>query len=190
MEFNPEDIKRNWQMVNRKVDELDERTIGMAQKLAISKSQSLQQRLGRRYRTQALLGFLLPLLAPLLVWIDLPLWVGIAYGLVGVALGVVNLHFSRFISNIDYTDLPIVDAMSHAVKVLRRQMWVKRVGYLLGILIVAPLLYEIWLLGEPDVFVSACIGGVLGGVIGLYKQRVNNRIARQLVNTLENDIKQ
>ena len=181
MEFNPEDIKRNWQMLNRKVDELDERTIGMAQKLAISKSQSLQQRLGRRYRTQALLGFLLPLLAPLLVWIDLPLWVGIAYGLVGVALGVVNLHFSRFISNIDYTDLPIVDAMSHGVK---------RVGYLLGILIVAPLLYEIWLLGEPDVFVSACIGGVLGGVIGLYKQRVNNRIARQLVNTLENDIKQ
>ena len=88
MEFNPEDIKRNWQMLNRKVDELDERTIGMAQKLAISKSQSLQQRLGRRYRTQALLGFLLPLLAPLLVWIDLPLWVGIAYGLVGVALGV------------------------------------------------------------------------------------------------------
>ncbi|MDE6927246.1 MAG: hypothetical protein K2P06_00795, partial [Muribaculaceae bacterium] len=67
MEFNPEDIKRNWQMLNRKVDELDERTIGMAQKLAISKSQSLQQRLGRRYRTQALLGFLLPLLAPLLV---------------------------------------------------------------------------------------------------------------------------
>ncbi len=188
--MKPEDIKRSWQMLNRKIDELDERTIGMAQNLAISKSQSLQQRLGKRYRAQALWGFLLPVLAPLMVWIDLPLWVGIAYGLAGVVLGVINLRFSSFISNIDYNDMPIVDAMSHAVKVLRRQMWVKRVGYLLGMLIVAPLMYEIWRLGEPDLFVSACTGGVIGGVIGLYKQRVNSRIARQLVKTLENDIKQ
>lgn len=186
--MNPEDIKRNWQMLNRKVDELDERTIDMARNLAISKSQTLQQRLAKRYRHQALWGFLLPVLAPMLVWLDLPLWVGIVYGLVGVALGLINLRFSRFISDSDYTFMPIVDAMAHAVRVLRWQILVKRLGYLLGVLIVAPLLYEIWKLGEPDVFVSACVGGVVGGIIGLYKQRVNNRIARQLVKTLENDI--
>lgn len=188
--MNPEDIKRNWQMLNRKVEELDLRTIDIARNLAISKSQTLQQRLSKRYRAQAIFGFLLPVLSPMIVMLGLPVWVSVVYGLVGVILGLINLRFSHFISDKDYAFMPIVDAMAHAIKVLRRQIQVVRLGYLLALLIVAPLLYEIWELGETDLFIGACVGGLAGGIMGLYKQRVNNRIARQLVKTLENDINQ
>ena len=60
--MNPDDIRQNWQMLNRKVDALDERTRSLAIELRTTKSQTLQQRLSRRYRTQSFIGMLLPVL--------------------------------------------------------------------------------------------------------------------------------
>ncbi|MDE6331600.1 MAG: hypothetical protein K2L80_03265 [Muribaculaceae bacterium] len=187
--MNPDDIRQNWQMLNRKVDALDERTRSLAIELRTTKSQTLQQRLSRRYRTQSFIGMLLPVLSPTVVWVGLPVWVAVLYGIVGVVMAAIHMWFARFISRSDYKSMPVVDAMAHAAKILRMQIRIKKTGYLLGCIIVIPLLYEIWNLGQIDLFISAVTGGVIGGIFGLYKQRVNNRIARQLVETLENDIK-
>lgn len=188
--MNPEDIRHNWQILNQKIDMLDERTIALAQELTFTKAKTLQQRLCSRYRNQSLFGLLLPVLSPIIVWVGLPVWVAILYGFIGVCLAIIHLWFARFVDRTDFTAMPIVEAMAYAAKVLKMQMKIKRTGYLLGAIIAAPLLYEIWSLGQADLFISAVVGGVIGGFIGLHKQRVNNRIARQLVETLENDIRQ
>lgn len=177
-------------MLNRKVDALEERTRNLAEELKLTKSQTLQQRLAKRYFIQSLFGLILPLMAPMLVMMELPVWLAVFYGLSGIVLGGINLWFARFISRSGYTSMPIVDAMAHAARVIRLQIKIKHLGYILALLICTPLLYEIWNLGDPELFIAGCVGGVIGGIVGFYKHRANNRIARQLIATLENDIKQ
>lgn len=180
-----EELRNTWQALSIRVDRLERENRRMARRLCAERATGMQQRLASSYRRISVVGFLLPLLAPLLVIeLELGIWLGIVYAVYGIAIGVADLIFARYISKSDYISQPIVDAVAHAVRI---RMWQRRLllfGIAGGVPVLVLLFMSIIDDGNGSGLLGAIAGGIIGLAIGVVKERKYFKMSRQILAEL------
>lgn len=180
-----QDLQRSWDALNARVDQLEERLRTSNTQLALVNSRSLQTKLRNRYLIQAATGIvLLPMIAPFLLQLGLPVWLAIAYGGVGMLMGVMNLIMAIYIGKNNYLSLPVVEAVSHAAAIIKWQYRLRIVLYLLLLLLLFPFFYELYKLNEISILVGGIVGLIVGLAIGISRDISSRNMAKRIFESL------
>ena len=177
-------LKNKWQSVSLSSEHLDATNRRMAHELCVRRASSIQHKLARSYRRFSAFGFVLPLLAPLLLLLKLPVWLIVVYGAFGILMGAIYCSFARYIDRDDYFMLPIVDAVEHVIKIRMRQRDILIFGTVFGIAIIIPLFISFYHF-DPSTLWGGIAGGIIGGWIGLKKELKFFRMSRRLLAELK-----
>lgn len=179
-----EELKVQWNQLSVRVDRLEEENRRLASELATGRATSAQQRLASHYTKHALIGLLLPLLAPMLVFVlDMPLWVAVLYGLLGLLCMAADLIFARYIRRSNFAILPVVNSLENMLKAKKYQRRMQIVFIIIGGIFLGGAFFPA-LEDEPSVMIGALIGLIIGICCGLTlyfkKVRLINEILKEL----------
>ncbi len=179
-------LKNEWNALATENATLKERNRELTRLLLTRNVVSNQEKLARSYRI-GYLGFAFPLLGYLLyITLNCAIRLSVVCGIYGIVLGSYDLWFINFVKRADYTVLSTVEALNHAIKVVRYQNWATVLSLMLGICVVVPLFEELFLLGEDAAVIGGIWGGIIGGIIGLRICIRNQKLARRMVRELKN----
>lgn len=182
-----EELKNKWQQLSIKVEHLEATNRRLAKELCTRRASGVQHRLSRSYRWMSLWGLVCVLLAPFLFYvIHLPFWMMIIYGLFGIIMGGVYMYFSIYINRCNYILLPMVEAVRHALHIRRLQRQILIFGIVCCLIVLVPFMTLVYRMDDHAAFYGACIGGVIGLGIGIYKEVRFFRMSRQLLAELRN----
>lgn len=187
MTDNLDELKRKWQEISARVDKLEETNQLITQRLANSNVATMQENLGNRIRHNGNIGFMLPLLAPSLVLVlDFPIWYAVIYAVVGIILGIKSRLLSKYILKGNLTSMPVAQAIEKAVKIKYKQQQGLIAGYVIFIILV---IIGFFALPSKDmsVLIGACVGMVIGLAISIPRVATNMRMARMLIESLNDD---
>lgn len=179
-----EELKVQWNQLSVRVDRLEEENRRLASELATGRATSAQQRLASHYTKHALIGLLLPLLAPMLVFVlDMPMWVAVLYGLLGLLCMAADLIFARYIRRSNFAILPVVNSLENMLKAKKYQRRMQIVFIIIGGFFMGGAFFPA-LEDEPSVMIGALIGLIIGICCGLTlyfkKVRLINEILKEL----------
>lgn len=179
-----EELKVQWNQLSVRVDRLEEENRRLASELATGRATSAQQRLASHYTKHALIGLLLPLLAPMLVFVlDMPMWVAVLYGLLGLLCMAADLIFARYIRRSNFAILPVVNSLENMLKAKKYQRRMQIVFIIIGGIFLGGAFFPA-LEDEPSVMIGALIGLIIGICCGLTlyfkKVRLINEILKEL----------
>lgn len=178
-------LKSEWNSLAAENASLKEKNRELTRLLQTRNVVSSQEKLARNYRV-SYMGYAFPLLGYMLYAVmHWSAWLAIAYGVYGVAIACYDTWFIQFVKSADFTLLPTVEAIDHAVKVVKYQNRATISSVLLAIIILIPMFDEMWILGGEPAVVGGITGGVLGGAIGLRIYIRNHRLARRMVKELK-----
>ena len=183
-----ESLRRQWQQVTIKANKLEATNAELTRRLKAERADSVRDRLARRFRTQAMLSGVLPLLAALIYIEDMvsaPF--AIIYGVFGVIMCVSGIWFTRYVKNSDFISCPTIEALRRAYKISRWRQRFRIMGWLMALIVVAWLFIEMVKYGNDSAIVGACVGLAIGLPIGIYKEIVTARLTRRMVRELEED---
>lgn len=180
-------LKEIWQQNEPSVDSLEDVNRRFSTCLSRTRVQSLQENLYKRTLRTGYIGFILPLLSPLLFFVlHLPVWFAIVYGIFGVVAGTMSSVLAEYIKRFDLMALPIEDALLRAASI-RRKMLIQQISdSTLGVVLLATMLFQINIL--PDrlpLMVGFFIGLALGMAYSIPKMIKNFRIIRQMMDSLK-----
>ncbi len=183
-----EELKRQWQQMSIKVDELSRANDRLADRLAGERVKSMQDRLASNIRRISMFGLLLPILAPMLYAVlHLPMWVCVAYAMFGILMMIVNRMFVRFINSSRLTELPVVDAIERAMVIKIRQQRIRWFGVCMGVAIIALLFYSLPDGNNTEILIGGAVGLLIGGAICVKQACDNARLVRRIINSLRED---
>ena len=180
-------LKQQWSQLSKRTQGLEEANRELANRLATSRTTSIQDKLARRILVMAWVGLTLPILAPVIYYVvHMSWWVAVIYGLFGVVMSILSFTLGDYIRAVRLTDLPVKDAIERAAKIKIRQQQFRMVGIAGLVIILGLMIYQ--LPEGPDrepIIVGGSVGLAVGLVIGIYRYIVNARLARQLVESEE-----
>lgn len=180
-----DELKKQWQSLKIKVDSLEADNRRLASELANGRIQTTRSKLVRLYRISGVAGFVLPLLAPLMVKIGFEGWLAVVYGAYGILLGCLNLCFAWSIENARLIDAPVVEALRKAILIRRRQVAIRTFGIVLGI----PVLVSMFMQAADNsgvAMIEGMVAGlVVGVIIGVKKAFEANRLGKSLQEEIE-----
>ncbi len=186
MTDNLDELKRQWQRLSTRIDNLEETNRALSERLAKSKVTSMQERLANRINNWAGLGFLLPLMAPLLhSAIGLPWWVCIVYALFGIIMAFLSYRFVKFIRTDRLIELPVSNAIRKATAIKIRQERIRLAGICMGIFVICSIYYCIPEQHSEIMSIGFSVGLAGGLAIGIPRAITNHRLARRLVESLK-----
>lgn len=186
MTDNLDELKKQWQSLSTRVDNLAETNRRLSERLAKSNVTSLQESLASRIRRCAGIGLVMPLLAPMLYsTIGLPWPICVAYALFGLMMAWLSFRFARFINSERLIDLPVSDAIMRASEIKSRQEHIRLLGMVCAALLIASVFYALPDKDNTWVMAGFAAGLVIGLAIGIPRAVANHRIARKLVDSLK-----
>lgn len=187
MTDNLDELKQKWQELSARVDVLEDINHKLTQRLACGKVTNLQQQLAGRIQRWGYIGFLLPLLAPGLVYmLNLPVWYALLYAAFGLIAAVNSFMFTRYIRSQSLVEMPVADAIKRAVYIKTRQQRTYIAGFLFLLVF-----FVIGIIVFPsnqqtlEIFIGALVGLIAGLLIGIPRMITNIRIARRMVDSLK-----
>lgn len=187
MTDNLDELKQKWQELSARADVLEDINHKLTQRLACGKITNLQQQLAGRIQRWGYIGFLLPVLAPALVFkLDLPVWYALLYAAFGLVAAVNSFMFTRYIRSQSLVEMPVADAIKRAVYIKTRQQRTYIAGFLFLLVF-----FVIGIIVFPsnqqtlEIFIGALVGLVAGLLIGIPRMITNIRIARRMVDSLK-----
>lgn len=179
-------IRQQWQRTTLRVEQLEADNRRMARLLAAGRVSSAQERLAKHHTFSAFSGLLLPVLAPMLIFVlHYPLWLAICYGVAGIVLAIANFWFAQYVRYADFMSCPVAQAATEAVKVM---LWQNRLTAL-GIVLCVPVLVSMFVMIAPEM--EYIMGGLLVGLavglpIGIAKYFKGRGMARALKREVQN----
>lgn len=180
-----EQLRRAWQSTQVDNRRLAEENRRLLRSLASGRITGSQRKLRNDYIRVAILGLLLPILAPSLVYIlALPLWCAVVYALFGIFMATLNGLFAFWIDDLDLMSMPVTEALSRAVDILRRQRQLHMCGIICGGAVVGSIAVCAIDVAEYYMIVGFIVGLGVGLVIGLLKYRRQRRLARSIRDEL------
>lgn len=186
MTDNLDELKRQWQRLSTRCDNLEEANRALSERLAKSKVTSMQEQLANRINSYAGVGFLLPAMSPLLhSTMHLPWWVCVCYALFGLIMAFLSFRFARFIRGKRLIDLPVSDAIRRAMDIKVRQNRIQLIGVIMAVFLLGSML---WCMPEPYnewIIYGFLTGAVIGLSIGIPRAVKNHRLARRLIDSLK-----
>ena len=187
MDENLEILKQQWQHLSARTDALEEANRRMAEKMARTKTSSLQDRLATRIIRMGWLGIILPALAPLLYFeLSMPWWVSVLYGLFGVIMSVASFFMGEYVREYRMAEMPVAEAIERATKIKVNLGRVRLAGFVMGSVLVALMVYVLPEGPEREpIIIGGSVGLCIGLVIGIRRWLVNARLARELLRSLK-----
>ncbi len=184
-----DNLKDIWKELDNRLERLESDNARMARELVAGRATTAQRELARSYRITALVGLLLPIGAPLLVsMLDIPVWFAVLYGLFGILATVANYMFSRYVVSRNYMSMPMLDALTHALRIRRWRMRLYFVSLTLGLLVIVGLMYELNLTQSIPAIYGAVVGLVLGIIIGIRKFLHQSAMTRKIIDELRSGL--
>ena len=178
-------IKQQWQRLAARTEALEQANQQMARQLASNKISSLQDRLANRISRLGWLGFVLPILAPLLYYLlNLPWWIAIAYAVFGIIMAALSLWIAEYIRAEDLASMPVAQALKRAVNIKKYQNRSRIFGIaccaviIAGIVLMAPAGPE-----REAILIGGSIGFVIGLAFGIHRCIINARLTRDLIKS-------
>lgn len=187
MNDNLDILKQQWQQLSARTQNLEQANRRLAERLAKSRTSSLQERLAARIGRIGWFGLILPILAPLLYYeLMMPWWVALIYALFGLAMSIISFFLSEYVRAERLAELPVAEAITRAMKIKERQQQTRYIGIVLGISIVALMAFMLPEGPEREpIIIGGGIGLMIGLAFGINRCIVNARLAREIVKSLK-----
>lgn len=183
-----EQLKQQWQELNLRVNHLDEANRELTDRLSRGHVTSTQQRLAHATRRWGLFAFtLIPMAFVVYHTMLMPLWLSIVYAAFGLVMGCLVLWLAAYINRERLVDLPVTQAYDRARLIHKLQWQCRGVGIVLGGILVILMLYYLNQDSDSSMLISACVGLVLGAIIGIAKARNHNRMSNRLIKDTRPD---
>lgn len=184
-----EELKQAWQRTQLRLDTLDADNRRIAHQLAAGRATTAQQWLVRYYRRSFVFSLFLPVLSIVLYEVGYPAWMAAIYALFGFVMAAVNISFSRYIAAVDYMSLPMVTALSEAIKIRRRQQTIRTCSFAGALGVCMSIFFCMMDMGNSYVLEGGAIGLVVGVVVGILKHRRVNSYVRAMESELRSMLK-
>lgn len=181
-----EKIKSDWASLKIENEKLQQANVALTHRLAGERIRSNQSKLAKAHRI-GYMGFLFPLLAVMMHYaFDASVGLCVLYSVFGVLCGAYDLWFMDFVRDQDYMSMPVVEAISHATKVVKYQNRATIVGIAAMVVVLVPMFYEMADFGDVNIMWGGIAGLVIGGAIGTVQCLRNHRYARRLLREIKN----
>ena len=133
-------------------------------------------RLQRAYLRLAVMGLCFPLLSMAFRSIEGAEWIIPVYSLYGLVMAAILFYFAHRVRGIRYVHLPVMEAVESISRLHRLHRTVRAISMTCAMVIVAFILYYLWLSGDSALFWGGVSGGIVGLIIGLrVRRRMNQR---------------
>lgn len=184
-----ERLKASWKNTTISGSQLDEATARAEREAAGRKSMGIAHNMARDYMRLMWIAGLVVVLSVPLRFMGAPMWTCVVYGVFGLVMGGIYYSFARYIRQIDFMGLPVVEALEQAIRIRMLQRRILATGIVLGLVVIIPLLMFLYDAdisgGGRSTFWGGIVGGILGGIIGFRKQLHFFRSSRKLLKTIE-----
>lgn len=182
-----DEMRQNWSRMNLRLEQLEEANRALLHERSMAGKESTRNRLLRQYTVRTILCFvLIPVIVPqLTLWLGCPVWYAMLYGVGFLTFGLMTNSERRMIKDIDLSRMSVREVMKRvrAIEQVRRRHMIT--GYVIGAIILIPLIYFIYLINDRAMIIGCWVGAVIGLLIGLMvKKRCNELLKRMR----ENDI--
>lgn len=114
--------------------------------------------------------------------------VSIVYAFFFLVMALANYYMYQLIGKVDCSRMSIKEALVATTKVEETRQKVKLLGWILGLPLIIIMFDVFKEMGHPEIIYGACVGLVIGGVIGYFIERKTRRLIRELRQTLADAI--
>lgn len=181
-----EELKTNWNKACINNEMLKADNLRLARELATGRAQTARYKLASYYFRSSFCAILLPALSPSLVLIlDMPVWLALAYAIFGCIMGAVNIRFSKYIKHCDYTSVSTVEALSIAIKIARYQRYIRSFGIFVSVILVVSMFYIAIDRCEYNMITGFIFGLVFGLIMAAVKYIRMSSLVRQMKEELQ-----
>lgn len=184
-----EDLKRNWQQLELRVNKAEFENRRLAERLCKNNATGIKHKLMARYRAMTIVCAISPLwiiLFNMQMNVNAYLFAGYISFFVIMALATAYIWF--WMANTDYMSMTVKDAIIatyKAEKLCKNHNWI---GFVTGIPLLVFLMITISETGEYVIITGAWTGLIVGGLIGLYIRLRNRRLLREMRRMLEDEL--
>ncbi len=180
-----EGLKDKWQRIAVKTDALEDGNRRLAQELASGRIRTAQRSLVDFYIKAGIIGLCVVALSPMIVTVlEFPIWVAVVYGVFGLIMSILNFCFSRRIARTSYISLPVVEALSLAVALRKKQKQLRAIGISFGLVVLLSLAVPAFDVSNDAVYIGFLSGLAIGIPLAIVKNRRATRLARKLQEEL------
>lgn len=186
MTDNLDELKRQWQQLSQRTQNLEETNRRLSEQMARSKVTSTQERLADTIWRWSFVGLALPVLAPMLhEAAGLPWWFCAIYAVFGLVFSYAWWNFANFIRAKRLTDMPVKDAIERALTIKLKQQKIRLVALACVVILLAcgGLILPDGS-GEPALIGGGC-GLIIGLAIAVPRIIANERMARSMIEDLK-----
>ncbi|MBR6519717.1 MAG: hypothetical protein IKT77_01885 [Paludibacteraceae bacterium] len=183
--MNIDELKSQWKSMELRIDRLEKDNKQLLSRISNERMKSVREKLLARYRALIIVCIFSPLWMVLmnnLYHIDIE--VSIVYAFFFYVMALANFYMCKLIKKVDCSKLTIKDALIAVTKVEEYLRKFQFLGWILGFPLII-IMFDVFKdMGHPEIIYGACVGLVIGGIIGYFYDRKTRRLIRELRQTL------
>ena len=184
--MNIDELKQSWNTIDARLESLENSARDMERRVTANRVATSRDRLKAIARNMAIICFLAPLTC-VPVWRMAPL-LTVVICVFFIVMGVLQVHSYVTIDSVHLSNLTVTDALKSVYSLERMRHNKRMIGMVLGIPIVAAMLYTFYSWNDLYLFYGACCGTVIGTVIGLMINRRNVELLKAMRRELESNL--
>lgn len=181
--MNIEDLRRSWNTLDTRVDELEESTRELERRITANRVTTSRDKLKTIARNMAIACFAA-------IMTSFPLWkmsstMVLLLCVFFLVMGGIQVHTYLMTDAVNLSRMTVAEALK-SVYELEQMRWRKRAfGMLTGIPLLLYMLYFFHSIDEPVIFYGGCTGVAIGATIGLIINHRNVELLKQMRRELE-----
>lgn len=185
-----DDLKSQWKSMELRINQLEKDNKSLEMRITRDRMKGVRGKLMARYRSLIVVCMLSPSWIVLMdrMYPHLDNEVAIVYTFFFVVMALANYYMYRLIGKVDCSVMSIKEALVATTKVEETRQKVKLLGWILGLPLIIIMFDVFKEMGHPEIIYGACVGLVIGGVIGYFIERKTRRLIRELRQTLADAI--
>lgn len=181
--MNIEDLRRSWNTLDTRVDELEESTRELERRITANRVTTSRDKLKTIARNMAITCFAA-------IMTSFPLWkmsstMVLILCVFFLVMGGIQVHTYLTTDAINLSRMTVAEALK-SVYDLEKMRWRKRaLGMITGIPLLLYMLYFFHSIDEPVIFYGGCTGVAVGATIGLIINHRNVELLKEMRRELE-----
>ena len=188
MDFD--ELKKSWQEQSVRIERLEKQNRYLTQQVRFSSLATKRSKLLRDYRILVIVAILmLPFIVMSFPIIGVTSRTEVFFMFGMAALVVINAYILFYIKSIDITRLSVRDALTKVFALERKRLILRYVSIAIAVCIISMMLYDLYFIGEIAAITGACVGGVVGAILGLRKEMEIRAIIKDMREDLEDALR-
>ena len=181
--MNIEDLRRSWNTLDNRVDELEESTRELERRITANRITTSRDKLKTIARNLAIACFAA-------IMTSFPLWkmsstMVLILCVFFLVMGGIQVHTYLMTDAVNLSRMTVAEALK-SVYELEQMRWRKRAfGMITGIPLLLYMLYFFHSIDEPVIFYGGCTGVAIGATIGLIINHRNVELLKEMKRELE-----